>query len=76
MRHANSPMITCLQIGLSSGDQCPDLVNGLSVGDRGVPLVTVAYGTLKARRSWSSLLGCPAESIDSSQARGNGASAG
>src|SRR5262249_18567195 len=33
----------------------PDLVNGTSVVARGVPLVTVVYGTLMARRSWSSL---------------------
>jgi len=42
-----------MQIALSACDQCPDLVNGTSVVARGVPLVTVVYGTLMARRSWS-----------------------
>ena len=40
---------------VSACDQCPDLVNGTSMVARGVPLVTVVYGTLMARRSWSSL---------------------
>src|SRR5262249_56988068 len=44
------PPTPCMQIALSACDQCPDLVNGTSVVARGVPLVTVVCGTLRACR--------------------------
>jgi hypothetical protein len=43
------PLTPCLQIGLSLYCQGADLANGLSVRDRGVPLVTVVNGTSMAR---------------------------
>jgi hypothetical protein len=42
-------MNTCLQIGFSACGEGTDLVSGLSVSHRSVPLVTGANGTLMAR---------------------------
>ena len=43
------PLTPCLQIGLSTCGHAADLVSGLSVSDRNVPLLTGVNGTLMAR---------------------------
>ena len=43
------PLVPCLQIGFSACGQGADLDGGLSVSDRGVPLMTGANGLSMVR---------------------------